>query len=235
LELTTIMLSYRKEVLEPACERAGVHCETVVIADDANLEMAEALGFHTVKAPNVLGAKFNAGYEFAVENGFDWAFHVNSDQVFDPRLIIAIANTPTDNVVTTSWLSAVHESGRTCISYQNPIRAMQAFPVKLLRNCPRPCAEDIMSGCDRSTMDGFLEANPGLGKPHRVTVGPLETIQFESEVQLTGWGRHITIGYMNGRFARDVPWQEIEDTYGAELVSDMRSFYDTRTNAVRGS
>lgn len=233
-ELTEILLRYRKDVLEPACEQAGVHCETVLIADDANFEIAQALGCHAVKAANVLGAKFNDGYEFAVKEGFDWAFHVNSDQVFDPQLIIEICKAPTNKFVATTWLAAVHSSGERCIAYRNPVRAMQAFPVNLLRNCPRPCAEEIMSGCDRSTWDGVAAANPGAGV-HRVNVGPLETIQFESEVQLTGWERHLTIGYLNGSFEHRVPWEEIERRFGAELVADMRGFYETRTNAVRGS
>lgn len=232
-ELTRIMLEQRLRLTE-AVRPLGVRCETVVIADDENLDIAEDLGHKTVGALNVLGAKFNDGYEYAVEHNYDWAFHVNSDQAFDPALIAAIAKAPTDRIVTMSHLSAVNATGERFIAYRNPVRAMQAFPLKLLRRNPRPCAEHIMSGCDRSTYEGVARANHGA-KEQRVRVGPLETIQFESEVQMTGWERHVGIARNSGAREWKVPWDLLAQTYGPELIEDMQSFYEVRQHAIRGS
>lgn len=230
-ELTEIMLRQRLR-LTAALEPHGITCHTVVIADDENADIAEDQGHIVLRAPNVLGAKFNHGYEVAVGGGYDWAFHVNSDQAFDPRLIVEICKAPVDSFVAAGWLTAVHASGKKSITYRNPVRAMQAFPVALLRTCPRPCAEDIMSGCDRSTWEGLGSVHPKAAV-HRIQ-GGLQTVQFESEVQLTDWARHVNIGAISMQRELPVPWDQFSQALGPELVTDMRRFYGER-HALRGS
>lgn len=222
-DLTALMLEQRRATFAEA-RKLGVECECVVIADDANLDIARGLGFATVEAPNVLGRKYNDGHEYAVREGFDFSFHVNSDQVFDPRLLGLLADAPRRRLLATHWMTAVSRSGRRAITYQNPVWAMRIYPVEALRNAPRPCAEDIGRMCDTSTHEGVAAANPGMAMAF-VEAGPLETIQFESRIQLTPWSRHQKLALMDGTWQGAVPWDAIAEIHGQTFVRRVQQFY----------
>lgn len=222
-EMTRLMLEQRVRTFE-AARRLGVECGCVVIGDDANLAVAEKLGFHVIEAPNRLGSKYNDGHEFAVNDGWDFSFQVNSDQVFDPELLVALSGCPDDQLIRTVWLSAAYRDGRKFISYRNPLWAMKAYPTKLLESVPRPCQEDAMSMCDSLVHAGVIHAHPSL-ETHTVVVGPLETIQFESGQQLTPWKRHLYAGMLDSTFETSVPWPAIADIHGGDFVAKMKEFY----------
>lgn len=222
-ELTRIMLTHRVKTFLEA-EALGVRCGCVVIGDDENLATAVSLGFHAIEAPNVLGSKYNDGHELAVTAGWDFSFQVNSDQVFDPRLLAAIVQSPHDMLIETQWLTAVHRGGGKAISYKNPIWAMKAYPTHLLKNVPRPCDELAMSMCDTSVHNGVAAANPDAGT-HIVEIGPLETVQFESGNQMTPWKRHLYAGMMSSTLECPVPWEGLAEIHGEDLVLEMREFY----------
>jgi hypothetical protein len=77
--LSDICFAQRADVLD-SLRAAGVECEQVVVADDDNLDIAREHGFHTVECPNTpLGAKFNAGWEYAYRQGAEWVSHIGSD------------------------------------------------------------------------------------------------------------------------------------------------------------
>lgn len=222
--LTEILLKRWVEIFAEARE-LGVECHAVIIGDDANLLIARDLGFATITAPNWLGSKYNDGHEYAVREGFDFSFQVNSDQVFDPRLLKAIADSPEDCMIQTRWLTSVHRDGRRAIATHNPLWAMTAYPTKLLRNNPRPCDESIDRMCDTGVRRGVEEANPGAGI-HEIEIDPLETIQFESATQMTSWGRHLKVALLNGTMDFPTPWGEITKLHGEQLVREMRHFYN---------
>jgi hypothetical protein len=203
----------------------GVECQAVVIGDDRNLILARELGFATIVAPNVLGSKYNDGHEWALAEGFDFTFQVNSDQVFDPRLLAAIADSPDDQMIQTRWLTSVHRDGHRAIATYNPLWAMTAYPTKLLQANPRPCDESIDRLCDTGVRMGIEEANPGVGV-HEIEIDPLETIQFESPIQLTPWGRHLKVALMNGTMDFPTPWEAIRELHGAHLVKEVMAFYN---------
>lgn len=221
--LTEILLRHRLETFSQA-DVMGVQCDCIVIGDDANCTLAEDLGFFAIEAPNVLGRKYNDGHEFAVTEGYDFSFHCNSDQVFDSVLLKAIADSPDDQMVKTHWMMAVHESGRKCISYRNRRWAMQAFPVPLLANNPRPCRETATSMCDTEAHQGVAKANP-TATEHFVDVGPGETIQFESDMQMHPWDLHKYRGQGEMAELDAVPWNAIDQVYGENLVNEMQGFY----------
>ena len=224
-ELTALMLARRA-----ATDWGDVRVDTVVIADDDNLDIARAHGFATVERDNDwLGRRYNDGHEYAYTHGYDWSFHVNSDQAFDPRLLQAIVETPRTHVAATRWMAAVNADGRRAAVYRNPIRAMQAFPRELLAHNARPCRERLVRGCDKSTHDGVRRATGA--EDHIIEVGPLETVQFESAVQLTSWKRHQRLALADGSWEIAVPWDALRSVHGPEFVNDMRRFYDAKEEA----
>lgn len=221
--LTEIMLKHRKKTFAEARD-LGVECQCAVIGDVPYVKLAEDLGFIGFYRANYLGAKYNTGHQYAVEAGYDYSFHCNSDQVFDPRLLKAISESPEDKCIKTKWLTNVHKSGEKALTYRNPLWSMTAYPTKLLAKNPRPCQEDLMSMCDTSTRQGVTEANPTVTE-HLVEVGPLETIQFESSTQLTPWKKNLMVAMRDGVVETSVPWAEIGDVHGYDLVKEMRDFY----------
>lgn len=202
----------------------GVECQAVVIGNDDNLKLARSLGFATIEAPNWLGRKYNDGHAWALAEGFDFTFQVNSDQVWDPRLLVAIAESPDDCMIQTRWLHAVHRDGWKAITTYNPLWSMTAYPTNLLRNNPRPCDETLDRMCDTGVRAGVQAANPDAGV-HEIELHPLETIQFESPTQLTSWGRHQKVALSNGTWETSVPWEEIRELHSDQLVSEVMSFY----------
>lgn len=110
-ELTRIMLEHRVETFKSA-QALGVSCGCVVVGDAPNLAVAEGLGFDVIEAPNLLGSKYNDGHQFSVENGWGISFQVNSDQVFDPHLLLELSRSPDDKLIQTEWLTAVHGTGK---------------------------------------------------------------------------------------------------------------------------
>lgn len=57
----------------------------MIVADDANLDIAHEHGFHTVDMGNAdLGEKFNAGYQYGAEMGADLFVHIGSDDWLHP-------------------------------------------------------------------------------------------------------------------------------------------------------
>lgn len=57
----------------------GITAQTVVVADDENLDIAAEHGFHTIEQRNLLGLKVNDGFEYACANGADWVAFIGSD------------------------------------------------------------------------------------------------------------------------------------------------------------
>jgi hypothetical protein len=226
LDLTRIMLEHRVNTFEEA-SNLGVEAQCVCVGDFENIELARSLGFVGIEASNLLGAKYNDGHQYAVEHGFDFSFHCNSDQVFDARLLHAIDTSPIDMLIQTRWMTAVHDTGKKAIQYRNPLWAMKIYPTELLARNPRPCEENIMKMCDTSTHEGVLRANPGVDTLW-LEVGPLETIQFESGFQVTPWKRHLWVAGLEKRGEVPVMWNEIWELHGPELVDTMQKFYGLR-------
>jgi hypothetical protein len=224
--LTEILFRERVRTFEQARE-LGVECQCVVIGEGSDLELARSFGFPTIEAPNVLGRKYNDGHEWAVREGFDFSFQVNSDQTFDPRLLAAIAESPTDSFIQTRWLTSIHRDGEKAIATWNPLWAMRAYPLELLRRAPRPCNETLDRMCDSGVYEGVLRANPDA-PTHEVVLHPMETIQFESPTQLTSWGRHVKVGLMTGTAETRVPWEGITLQHGEAFTREIKDFYGVR-------
>lgn len=222
-KLTRLMLLQRMHTIAQA-KAHGVEVGCVCIGDWENLAVAKGCGFDTIEAPNTLGRKYNDGHQFAVKKDYDISFQVNSDQVFDPRLLIEMAKSPDDKIIQTNWLTAIHESGTKALTYRNPLWSMNAYPTRLLAPYPRPCQEDLMSMCDSSVRWGVIAANPNVFV-HEIGTGPLETVQFESSLQLTPWKRNVVVAAHSGVSEHRVPWEGIALIHGEPFVAEMQEFY----------
>lgn len=222
-DLTRMMLLKRVDTFAEA-KAHGVTVGCVAVGDEENLGVAAECGFEVLEAPNVLGRKYNDGHQFAVENGWDISFQTNSDQVFDPRLLVAIANSPSDSLIQTHWLTAVHPLGRKALTYRNPLWSMKAYPRQLLEKNPRPCDDSLMRMCDTSVHDGVVAANGDL-PVYSIETGPLETIQFESGFQVTPWKRNITVAWYTGTREHPVPWEGISLIHGEVFTSAVQEYY----------
>ena len=82
--MTRMVLAERRWLCDELALR-GLQADSVIVADDENLDIAREFGFSTVELGNTdLGAKFNAGYQFAAGQGADVFVHVGSDDWVHP-------------------------------------------------------------------------------------------------------------------------------------------------------
>jgi glycosyltransferase involved in cell wall biosynthesis len=82
--VTRMVLEQRRWMCDTLAAR-GLTANSVIVADDENLDIAEELCFPTVEKDNSdLGERFNAGYKFAAEQGADVFVHVGSDDWVHP-------------------------------------------------------------------------------------------------------------------------------------------------------
>jgi hypothetical protein len=219
------MLEQRVKTLHLAREM-GIECQCICIGDPENVSLARDLGFIGEVQENILGAKYNTGHQYAVNQGYDVSFHCNSDQVFSPELLVKLAESPQHKLIRTIWLTMVHDSGKKSISYRDRINwGMTAYPHQLLKKAPRPCGEKLMRMCDTSTRAGVFMAQDSLVEEHTVEVSPLETIQFESGFQLTPWKNNIYRGLLDHKHEGPVPWGGIADIHGEQFTQKMKEFY----------
>lgn len=225
--LTRIMLEHRRLTFDGMPD--DVECGCVVVGDDdENLAVADSLGFATIQAENVLGSKYNDGHQYAVDNGWDISLQCNSDQVFTPGLLTALAKSPRDKFIRTTWLTFIHAGGKKCLSFRNlGAWALTAYSTEMLKEVPRPCDEGAMRMCDTLTHLGVLRKFPGAAM-HTVETGPLEAVQFESGFQLTPWKKNLHCAMLDGQLEKPVPWMDLGQVYGKDLMVTMQQFYGIR-------
>jgi hypothetical protein len=79
-----MVLAERRWLCDEMASR-GVQANSVIVADDENLDIAADFGFPTVELDNSdLGARFNAGYRYAADAGANVFVHVGSDDWIHP-------------------------------------------------------------------------------------------------------------------------------------------------------
>lgn len=96
--ITRLVLAQRRWLCDELAAR-GVQANSVIVADDANLEIAQEFGFPTVELDNSdLGKRFNAGYRYAADQGCDVFVHVGSDDWIHPDTFRILDNVDLDDV-----------------------------------------------------------------------------------------------------------------------------------------
>jgi Glycosyl transferase family 2 len=85
-QVTRLVLEQRRHLASVLAAR-GITIQTVIVADDDNLDLAREYGCVALEMDNrQLAAKFNAGIRYACQKGgADWICHIGSDDWVSPR------------------------------------------------------------------------------------------------------------------------------------------------------
>jgi hypothetical protein len=128
--------------------KMGIDAACVVIADDANLELAREFGFGTIQRANdFLGARWNDGYQFAGEEGVDFIVPIGSDSWVHPSYFKDLPEPKGNTILTSRYYALVNEQGSRLARLE--IRGSDGVgphvvPTKLIQGSGyRPVREDI--------------------------------------------------------------------------------------------
>jgi hypothetical protein len=113
-ELSEVCFEQRKRVID-RLNGYGIEAHCVVVADDANIDIALSAGFEIVEQDNEwLGRRFNDGIEYAARQGAEWIVPIGSDSWIDLAYFLPLPDTKWTR---TSKMYAAVTSGR--IGYLN--------------------------------------------------------------------------------------------------------------------
>jgi hypothetical protein len=210
-ELTRVVLEQRRRVVAFLAER-GVWARCVVVADDANADTAEELGFDVVRVPNyALGRRFNDGIQYAAQHGADWVVPIGSDSFLDPAYLYPL---PEPGVMRSSRLYAIAEPGRLgqLRIRSSPGVGPYMIPRNHLPSSLRPAGEGKKKGVDRSTLLGLRH---GL---HReiVELHPWQYVGFRSWPQMNSYDK--LYGRLGVAEEHEVA-ERLSEYYPADLVN----------------
>lgn len=216
----------------------GLTARGVIVADDDNLDLADEYGFDRLEFPNDrgLGAKFNAGYRYALDRGADYIVHVGSDDwvhpdFFDPLPIPdvhpdkfpsfepgrCVVQKPGPVILAGMRIGLVHlPSGRGCVFHMKRTWGVipWAIPRSAFRDNPEPVKPDIQRGVEFELIRGIAPVNYQYHDPH-----PFLGVDFKSDVNVTPW---------EGLEAHGTPlpdvWGALAEHYPAPLVEAARAY-----------
>lgn len=215
------MLAQRRWLCDTLASR-GLTANSVIVADDENLDIAHKHGFPTVERDNSdLGAKFNAGYQYAADQGADLFVHVGSDDWIHPDTFDIL-----DEI----------DLGGCLVAHRN------FLVVDLERNVAKRCHARGMWGSipwliPRSAMAaaGFAPSRGGLmrGIDAAVAIGlttrvdwifqdtPAEwCVDWKTKTNLTPYvGLVYTLGFGD----EQEPWPLLSGFYPSDLIEQARS------------
>jgi glycosyltransferase involved in cell wall biosynthesis len=236
--LTAVCLRQLARTCETLAD-SGVDASAVVIADDANLQTADDLGFGTIQRVNQpLGRRWNDGYELAGKTGIDYVIPFGSDDWIDPNLVLA--QLEADGELRCSRLSSVvSEDGRhlarLTIKYPGHLDfgdGVRVIPTELLQRLGyRPAEEDRPRAIDTSV---FINVERMLGRRPRVSfvdLYALQIVDFKSDVQLNDYAGCLSDRRLGASESSD-PWDELAAVYPAEAVDEMAAVYGVKAVAA---
>ena len=214
VELTAVCLEQRVLVREELA-KLGVEAHCVVIADDENLDVARALGMHTVERDNTfLSRKFNDGEEYAGRRGAEWIVPLGSDAFVDPAYFLPL---PQPRHTRTSAMYAPVEVDRLA---ELKVGRIGAGPHMFHRSLMepvgfRPLPETLNKNCDYNTVVGFRRPLTWEWRD----VHPLQNIGFRYHPLITSYAG---MWRKWGVVERTDPWQRLAAVYPPDLVERAR-------------
>lgn len=232
-EMARACLRQLRRTCDALCEE-GLYATAVVVADDENLDVADELGFATVRRRNrPLGRKWNDGYELACSPALNPhpATHVipfGSDDWIDPAFVLQGGLPERGHIRCARESAVVREDGsrlaRLRIGYPAG-DGVRIFHARLFEPFDwRPAAEDASRALDTSVWSR-LKSRPVVPEIVYFDLHPLQIVDFKSpDGQLNTYA--ACRSHLAGANAetRD-PWGTLERVYGAEPVQEMRSVY----------
>lgn len=228
LSLTKICL----RLLLETCRRLNeydLEASAVVIADDENLDVADELGFATVRRGNeFVGRKFNDGYQLACDPEFndrpaDFVVPCGSDDWIDP---IIFKKLPANGKIGIfRRLAHVDEKREKLAMVRMPFLAgcgVRIIPCeKIAAAGYRPCEEDRQIALDSSTMSGMKRANGSFPPLEELDVHPLQIVDWKSsENQLHSYS---DVAPWRKQAEESDPFETLAGYYPAWALEAMRS------------
>lgn len=203
----------------------------VVVANDKNLELADEFGHERLEFPNTyLGDKWNAGYVWGGQNGFDHLMPVGSDSLLDPELILHWLGLDEDltRIPYSSHYAVVRSDGRRridCVVTKGGGGGMM-LPKHLLAPLQyRPVEGGRQKGCDGSTLRSVSRFRKVRLVPqdldHRFAV-----VALQSSMQITSYDRLFARWGVHEE--RETPLDDLEPVYGADTVAEVKALYATK-------
>jgi hypothetical protein len=227
--------------LRRTCDALGEHgieASAVVIADDENIETAEALGFATVRRNNnFLAAKFNDGIQAATDAKFnprpvDYVIPCGSDDFVDYRIFLNGLPGP-NQILAFKQAAFVSEDGRQIASrvlgYAGGV-GIRVYPRALMELVGfRPAEEDRKRACDTSILVAVDRAyrRATQGQAVEIVYGdvhPYQVVDWKSgSEQLNSFADIVAIHH-RGKDDRD-PWSTLDGIYPREALREMHRHY----------
>lgn len=211
-DLTAVCLEQRRRVIDEL-EKQGIEAHCVVVANDANLDTAKALGFQTVEQNNDwLGRRFNDGMEYAGKAGAEWIVPIGSDSWIDPAYFLPL---PQGVTRTSARYAAVTASRMAVLNVGRYGAGPYMFHRSSFGRGFRPAADELHRYIDSSTIAGLTRV-----KWERYDVHALQYIGFRGKPHLTPYDR---LWKAWGERESTDPWTELATCYPADLVSAARA------------
>ena len=214
-----------------ALEGDGIQASAVVVGGDDNLEVAEELGFLTVRAANKpLGRKWNDGYELAGHAGADFVVPFGSDDWVDPAMFLDL---PDDMLRCSKRSSVVREDGNAItelyISYEYG-DGVRVTPKALMEKVDwRPAEDHRERAIDTSIIRRMTKV---LGKRPPALYHdyhPYQIVDWKSDGdQLNSYA--ACCNFRRGQSLD--PWEVLVDRYPAEALDEMRAVYGLPVEAT---
>lgn len=214
----------------------GIAATAVVVADDANLGVADRLGFATVAQENrPFGRKWNDGIEYACRYlGVDYVVPAGTDNWITPELVIAQVP-PAGKIGIHRVTMIVHEDG----DRMGPIGVgypggdgIRTIPVELLEPLRfRPAADDKDRAIDTSIWHRLAEAHGAAPRFHEVDLHVLQAVSFQSADEQLNDYRSLRAQHGNGPERTDV-WDGLAEIYPQVAVDEAREVYERRMVAA---
>lgn len=213
-DLTAICLDQRLDVIRTLAGH-GIEGRCVVIADDANLELARERGFDTIEQDNDwLGRRFNDGIEHAVWKGAEWIVPIGSDSWVEADYFLPL---PHHSLTRTSHMYAPVLPDRLAELRVGKLGAgPHTYHRSLLRASRfRPLEDRINKNCDSSLIKGIGRA---IRWEWRDT-HPLQYVGFRVAPFITHYERLWTAWGVN---ERTDPFGALAMHYPSDLVDRVR-------------
>lgn len=196
---------------------SGVTCETVVVADDENLDVAAEFGFDALDRPNILGARLNAGFRYAFINGATHVAFVGSDDWLHPDFFQPVieGRLRRDQVLAGHNIAIVDME--TGLLRRLGVRGPQGvspwlIPVELLKDQMVP--DNATRGMEGHLHRSLLHGEWVFHDPHDLT-----RVDFKSAVNMTPYQR---VNRLLGYGAEESAWPVLAERYGS-LAGEARA------------
>lgn len=232
-ELTRVCLRQLRRTCD-ALATHDVEATAVVVGDDENLDLAELLGFATVRRENrPLGRKFNDGIEYAASPaylGCEYVVTIGTDNWVDHELILAQIP-PARMIGAHRFFLMIHETGtRSCplkIRYEGG-DGIRTIPSEMLEPLLyRPAEEDQNRAIDTSIWNRLGRIPEGRPAFHYVDLHPAQVVGFQSADEQLNHYPELRAGFRAGEESSH-HWELLAEHYPAEAIEEVRDVYARR-------